>query len=223
MLSDKIKATTDSICTKTRLQEQKRSNKNLATRLASVVTTGKELEAFIETIQTIQNNSIGKCTLVDGDQKAALLDSINICGRSIIELSIDDTMVMMFKQQAEFVKKLLSAYWSQSANEYSRGVVEYLTILSELTDDPKRSNELLASIKVLAASVPPTKATIEIFIKDVSYAQQIVEKYKLEPTIEDFLLKVKCQRATVEDLTPEVTKWLTENSLTKKLMLSFRV
>lgn len=221
MLTDIIKAATDSISNKTKLQMQKLSNEKLAKRLASIALIGKELETYIETIQAMQKNRISDGATINEEQKTSLLEVIDECGRCISDLSIDDVIVSAFKMQTEVIKQLLSVHWQQSANSYSAEAVNYLTILSDLTPDPKCSNDLLTTIKAQAANTAPNQSTIGKFVTDVTTAQNIVKQYKLEPAVQDFLSKVKLKRATIEDLTPDVTKWLEANNLTKKLLISF--
>lgn len=221
MLTNKIKVATDSISYKTKLQTQKLSNERLTARLASINSIGKELEACFETIQAMQKNRISYGTPINEEQKTSLLEAINKCGQCISDLSIDDTIVSVFKMQTDVIKQLLSAHWKQSANSYSEEAVSYLTILSDLTPDPKHSNDLLKSIKAQAATTTPNQSTIIKFSNDVSAAQKIVNQYKLEPIVQDFLFKVKLKTATIEDLNSDVITWLKENNLTKKLLISF--
>lgn len=223
MLTSKIKAATDSITNRTKLQMQKLSNEKLNTRLASIASIGKELESCIETIQAMQSNHISDGTPINEEQKGSLVEAINECGRCINDLSIDDTIVSAFKMQTKVIKQLLSVHWKQSASSYSAEAVNYLTILSDLTPDPKRSNDLLSSIKAQAANTAPNQTTISKFVSDVNAAQNIINQYKLEPAVQNFLLKVKLRSATIDDLTPDVTKWLKANNLTKKLLISFQV
>ena len=221
MLISKIKAATDSISTKTKLQTQKLSNEKLNSRLTNIAAIGNKLETCIETILAMQSNHIDDSTPINEEQKASLLGALNECGRCIAELSLDDTIVSAFKMQTDVIEQLLSAHWKQAANTYSAGVINYLTILSDLTPDPKRSIELQSSIKTQASSNSPNKMLVSRFVHDVRAAQEIVDQYKLDPAIQEFLLKVKLRRASIEDLTSEVTVWLKANNLTKKLLISF--
>jgi hypothetical protein len=221
MLIERIKSATDSISTKSKLQTQKLSNEKLNSRLTRIAAIGNKLDSCIETINAMQNNHIDHGTPIHEEQKTALLGAINECGRCIADLSLDDTIVSAFKMQTDVIEQLLSAHWKQAANNYSSGVVNYLTILSELTPDPKRSNELLASIKAQSTNVSPNKTLVSRFAQDVTAVQNIVDQYKLDPAIQDFLFKVKLRQASIEDLTPKVTEWLKVNNLTKKLLISF--
>lgn len=221
MLISKIMAATDSINKKTKLQTQKLSNEKLILRLTRIFSIGKELEACIETIQAMQSNHISDGTPIKSEQKTSLLEAINECGRCVNDLSLDDTIVNALKMQTDVVKQLLSAHWKQEASTYCAGTVNFLAILIDLTPDPKRSSDILKSIRTQCINASSNQASINQLVSDVADAQNIINQYKIEPVIQDFLLKVKLRKATIEDLTPEVAVWLKANNLTKKLLISF--
>lgn len=67
----------------------------------------------------------------------------------------------------------------------------------------------------------PSIKAAKSLVSDVTEAKQITEEFSLNPEIEDFLKKVSSQRATVNDLTPNVLIWLKGKNLTGKLKIRF--
>ena len=92
-------------------------------------------------------------------------------------------------------------------------------MIGGLTADPKMAQDILGWIRK-ALETAPTPMIVADFIRHVGQAQALTSQYTMSLGIQSFFLKVKENKACIDDLTPEVLEWLRQNKLTKKLKIT---
>jgi hypothetical protein len=217
---NKIKAAKDKIEKKSKMQSQNISNKKLNERLQNIATYGQSIENAIKTIAIIKDEGISNKAILTSEKRESIIEAISICGQKITDYELDDIAVSLLKNQTESFEQLIDSYWKQISKEYCNEVVNYLTFLAELTDNPTKSNELLTKINEYS-NASPNPIVVKKLKQDTEAANSIVSQYHLNDTVRTFLGRVKQRQASIEDLNPEIITWLKENNLTNKLHISF--
>ena len=133
-------------------------------------------------------------------------------------LTLDAVKVLQTK--GETYASQLKLVWKDAATKYAEGTKGYLSMISGLTQDPRKARELGDSITRTVEGALSINA-INTLVSTVGEAKTITDSFALSPAIEAFLKKVSSAQATVTDLTPEIMQWLKDKQLLSKLKVRF--
>lgn len=190
---------------------------NALNQLGKVSSTMKHLLGYAEMLK--QYGIISEEPLAQ-DMRSVFLDSLNTCGQAIYNNELKKETVQVLYTCCNTFNEQLASIWKNSGAKYAEGTKGHLSLISSLTDDPKRSKALVDSINATLAA-PLNEDNIRKLVTDVAAANKIILGFSISPDVELFLKKVSSGRATMEDLTPEVTKWLGEHRLMNRLKIRF--
>jgi hypothetical protein len=220
MIVDTINACISMIQKKDCAEKKRISEQQYERNLNSVKTTTEWIEKIFDIDEAITENKITTESCISVDLQTDLLESILSCGNAIRDYSLGKEQATIFDTQVKRANQALATHWQKWALDYSNGVSGYLSLLIGLTIDPRRSQELQNLVRLGCSTIPSHKE-VDMFVKNVSEIQKIVDYFSLDDKIKDFLIKVRFKDATIEDLTPEVICWLEKNNLKKKLLINF--
>lgn len=220
LLTETIKKSTSAIKNRHAMLERNRHAEAYIKVLAQLSRAEDSLRAVLGRAAAMQEAGIVSTPLMDEATRADLLGCIDDCGSSFSDLSLSPKAVSLLQSKADLLSDRLKIVWKDAAQSYSEGVRGYLSIIGELSADPKRAKELAERIGKAVAGEPSTE-TVKKLVSDVAEAKKLTEAFSLNPEIEAFLKKVSAQQATVLDLTPNVLHWLEEQALTDKLHIRF--
>lgn len=119
---------------------------------------------------------------------------------------------------AEFVRGIdklsttLASVWQThiyNTDDYLTSKIRVLSII----DKYKTSCTFFLNLRSLIQQWPLNKSTIDNYLTCKAKAEELIKNIKLESEIETFLNKVALSKATIQDLTPTVLKWINESHL----------
>jgi len=220
LLSETINNSINAINEKRAAQGRKNSVEAFSTELANLNTACSQLRTVTTCIKELKKLGIMSTPVMASTNRDELLSSINDCGSGIEDGSLSRDTVKIFTSHVNTAKAELNIAWQANAGAYSDGPRGYISIIAELTADPKKTRALERTIQEIASSAISLKQ-INDLVSSVTAANELKACFSLEPEIQIFLQKVSSEQATVADLTPTVQEWLKEKKLMRKLKISF--
>lgn len=220
LLTETIKNSTSAIKKRRAALESKQYAETYAKALAQLAQATESIKGILDCAAAMKEKGIVSTPLMDKSTRSELLACIDDCGNGVSEMRLALETVRFLKSKGDAVTAQIKIVWRDAAQKYSEGVKGYLSMIGGLSNDPKRAKELTDNITQTVAGNPSIKA-INSLVSDVAEAKQIIEKFSLNPEIEDFLKKVSSQHATVLDLTSNILAWLKEKNLITKLKIRF--
>ncbi len=179
-----------------------------------------EIKATFSTAQLLDNSEIVEKPVFTEEQKSEVLESIRQCMEAVKNSELTIETVKLLQARGQFLRSNEEQLWKTEADHYSQSALGYLSLFGGILDDKKKKNSLVANI-TSAVSGSPTQANIDSLTKSVKETMKIASDLSLTEEIELFFKKVADNTATVEDLTPGVTNWLSEHQMQKKLRVVF--
>ena len=222
LLTNSIANCVNALNAKRNAQQDKQAAQKYTSALNSLSKASDNLHTLCAVVSKLKDAGIVYEPVLDDATRDQLLECVNACGKGVYESSLTSELVNVLKTRTEFVSGQVQVLWTSEARRYAGGTTDYLSMIANLTPDPKGSRELAERINK-STNDPPTIKSINQLVKDVTQAKQITDAFSLNPNIESFLRKVSKQQATVLDLTPEVLTWLKEKKLMDKLKIRFSV
>lgn len=220
LLTETIKNSTSAIKERRAANESRQHAETYAKALKQLALVTESIKGTLDCAAAMKERGINSTPLMDETTRSDLLACINDCGNGVSEMKLTLETVNLLKSKGDAVSAQVKIIWQEASGKYSEGPKGYLSTIGGLSGDPKRARELVDNIAKTVAGNPSMKA-VKSLVSDVAEAKQITEAFSLNPEIEDFLKKVSSQRATVNDLTPDVLVWLKEKNLTGKLKIRF--
>ena len=220
LLTETIKNTTTAIKTRRATLENKQNAELYAKALFQLAQQHDAIKSVLDCAKELKDKGIVDKSVLPKSVRDGLLESVGDCGSAIAEGKLTLDAVKVLQTKGENYANQLRIVWKDAATKYAEGTKGYLSMISGLTQDPRKARELGDNITRTVEGALSINA-IGKLVSDVKEAKEITDSFSLNPTIEAFLKKVSSQQATVADLTPEVTKWLQEKQLVSKLRLRF--
>ncbi len=189
--------------------------------LATLNSATKEIKAAFTAAQLMDNSEIVEQPVFTEEQKSEVLESIDQCMIALKNGDLTIETVKLLQARGQNLRKFEDQVWKTEAVRYSQSALGYLSLFGGILDDKKKKKSLETEISS-AVNGSPTKANIDSLTKSVNETMQIASDLSLNEEIETFFKKVANNSATVADLTPEVTKWLSKHQMQQKLRVAFQ-
>lgn len=191
--------------------------------LTNLNQTAKTIEKTLRCAIELQSQGIISEPLLSEELKTNLLSGIDRCGSGVSpdsEEQLTMETVKLLQSKGDAITAAINVAWTAAADDYAKGPVGYLSLIGNLTDDPKQASDIVNSIAQTVNGAPSIKA-ISKLTDDVASAKNITKDFSSSPEVQNFLRKVSSRQATVADLTPDVTAWLQDKCLMDKLKVRF--
>ena len=196
LLTETIKNSTTAIKTRRATLENKQNAELYTKALLQLAQQHDAIKSILDCAAEMKAKGIVEKSVLPKTVRDDLLSSVGDCGSAIAEGNLTLDAVKVLQTKGETYASQLKLVWKDAATKYAEGTKGYLSMISGLTQDPRKARELGDNIT----------RTVE---------------GALNPSIEAFLKKVSAQQATVADLNDDVMKWLKEKQLLSKLRLRF--
>jgi len=223
LLTETIRKSTTAIMLRRNANDNKAKAESYFNALTKLDQTAKSIGETLSCAAEMKTKGIISAPIVSEAVKSDLLSCIDSCGNGVSPESEDQLTietVKLLQSKGDAIAATMKVTWKSAATEYAKGPTGYLSMIANLTDNPKQAKDLVERINKTTAGDPSIKA-ISKLVEDVATAKKITEDFSISPKIESFLKKVSTQHATVADLTPDVTAWLKEKRLMGKLKVRF--
>lgn len=223
LLSETIQKSTTAIKLRRNATDNKAKAESYFKALTQLDQTAKSIEGTLKCAIEMQAQGIVADPILVEDVRADLLTCIDSCGNGVSpdsEEQLSLATVKLLQSKGDAIASSIKVVWKDAASNYAKGSTGYLSMIGNLTDNPKQAKDLVEGINKTVDSDPSIKS-ISKLVADVTEAKKITDSFSIGPKIESFLKKVSSQQATVADLTPDVTAWLKEKKLMGKLKVRF--
>lgn len=220
LLTETIKNSTTAIKTRRATLENKQNAELYTKALLQLAQQNDAIKAILDCAKEMKAKGIVEKSVLPKSVRDDLLTSVGDCGSAIADGNLTLDAVKVLQTKGETYASQLKLIWKDAATKYADGTKGYLSMISGLTQDPKKARELGDSITRTVEGALSIGA-INKLVSDVKEAKEITDSFSLNPVIEAFLKKVSAQQATVADLTPDVIKWLQDKQLLSKLKVRF--
>lgn len=220
LLTETMKNSTSAIKKKKAMQDNKKAAEDFVKALRKLYCVSQVIKVNLDCATEMKKSGIVPYPVMKQQMRDELLELADSCGRGAFEGTLTMDMVTALEAKGDSVAQQMKIVWEASSAQYAEGTKGYLSMIAELTDNPKRARELVDSITKTVGGAFDV-CNIKKLVKEVAEAKEIVDAFSLNPEMEDFLRKVSSFRATAVDLTPDVLVWLQEKGLMSKLRIIF--
>lgn len=223
LLSETIQKSTTAIKLRRDATDNKAKAESYYKALTQLNQTAKSIEGTLKCAIEMKSQGIVSEPILREAVKSDLLTCIDSCGNGVSpdsEEQLSLATVRLLQSKGDAIASSIKVVWKKAAANYAKGSTGYLSVIGNLTDNPKQARELVEGINKTAEGGPSIKS-ISKLVSDVAEVKKITDSFSIGPQIESFLKKVSSQQATVADLTPDVTAWLKEKKLMGKLKVRF--
>lgn len=223
LLSETIQKSTTAIKLRRNATDNKAKAESYYKALTQLNQTAKSIEETLKCAIEMKSQGIVSEPILREAVKFDLLTCIDSCGNGVSpdsEEQLSLATVRLLQSKGDAIASSIKVVWKKAAANYAKGYTGYLSMIGNLTDNPKQARELVEGINKTAEGNPSIKSMSKL-VTDVAEAKKITDSFSIGPQIESFLKKVSSQQATVADLTPDVIAWLKEKKLMGKLKVRF--
>lgn len=220
LLTETIKKSTAALKQKRMIQEEKQSAQQYVNALKQLEQASGELKRILLSASALQEKGIVDTPLMDAQTREDLKEYLTQCIIGVDELSLTQDRVRALKEKTKAYGDQIQIVWKDAARRYSEGTKGYLSTIAGISDNPTRARQLVDRIEKVVSS-PLAQEKVDSFVADVEEAKKMVAAFSLNEEIELFLKKVSERKATVQDLTPGIMQWISEQGLAWKLKIRF--
>ena len=220
MLKQTIDNSLQAIRTTDAAKKQKSSIDAYTKALTQLNKATDDMKATFSTARLMDDTEIVEKPVFTEEQKSEVLESIRQCMEAVKNSELTIETVKLLQARGQFLQNSVELLWKTEADRYSQSALGYLSLFGGILDDKKKKAALEKNISS-AVNGKPTQSNIDSLTKSVKETMKIASDLSLTEEVETFFKKVADNKATVADLTPEVTEWLSKHQMQKKLKVVF--
>lgn len=112
-----------------------------------------------------------------------------------------------------------SSAWIDKTRTYNKSLLDELAILRMVHADKKEIQQICNGINNIQ-SWPVTDDMVKIYNNAKGRGEELLSKIKFDDDIKEFLQKVNNKQASLLDLNDKILKWIKEEQLENKFILS---
>ena len=142
---------------------------------------------------------------------------------------ISDNYINEKAQKISSIKNMISkldssleSNWKAYITARDSEILDMLDIFSQVCNNKREISEITSSIRNMN-SWPIDEAVYQKYENRRLLGEKKINEIHFDAEIEDFLRKVKNQKASLLDLKPEILNWIKENNFDKNIMLSIKI
>ena len=170
---------------------------------------------MVETIQYL--NAHTRFVLSDA-VKTDLIALFSLLQSAVSTGLADSIKVEKGEQDMRKLQVAVKKEWSAFYSAFTRDTVNTLKVISGI--DKETTTECLRRIQA-ASEWEADKSVYEQMVSAIEDANVFISNLKMDQLVIDFLRKMNLGRATLADLTPNVSEWIQKESIESKIRLSF--
>lgn len=112
--------------------------------------------------------------------------------------------------------------WFSYAKVQSEEVIRGLNSIKKVASSADDINYIIDGLERLTSKWPISESNISQFSKYLVQSREKLTNLNATPGVRQFLEQVANNKATIEDITPEVIEWLKENKFSSNIKISFK-
>jgi len=186
----------------------KKFNVNMNQVLQSIHTINSKLEAA---------EAAQKYKLIDNPvRQEDRLNAVALLGEIYNQIHqgyLDSSIVGNLTLLASTLTNNLNFMWSSSIRMKTEQVISLLETFAPYIEAGSNHQALVQQLRASTEKLPNSADGVESFALRLEKAKKLVNKIGVNNEIQAFVRKVQNNRATLDDVTPEVISWLKEHNL----------
>jgi hypothetical protein len=112
--------------------------------------------------------------------------------------------------------------WNSFATSAMEEATRTLNSIHGLVENKQEIEDIIESMQRISQLWPVSEKNVTYFDKMLKEAKSKVTRLQVSPSIQQFLEKVANDEASLSDITPEISEWLTQQDFSKNLIISFK-
>lgn len=174
---------------------------------------------FVATMEEMNKHDFCRMNLSAEDLES-MKEAVKTCAVTVNNMTLSNNDVTAISTVFQSQKAILNTIWNSSAKEYVAPICSYLEIIQTFAENKEDIANLTRAMKA-NATAQPSASIVAALAANVQKANQITSDFQMGDSVRAFLQKARTGTATLVDITPDVSQWLTEHNLHKKIKLTF--
>ena len=151
------------------------------------------------------------------EAKEKLLSILNRLEKEATEKTVTNKGVSSGRKECADIQEYLRKAWERHYTDHTESIVSTLDLIKGL--NPTETSKLLLDIK--RAATWGEKETVYTGMEEaLKRAEALIDDMKLEDDVVCFLRRLGDKKATISDLTPQISQWIYNENLQDKIHLS---
>lgn len=219
MLIDKINACTSSMAELSTMRANASSLSAYETAVNRLTPVDSIITEFVATVEEMNKHEFCKMNL-SAEEIEKMKDAIKTCAAAVNQMTLNNNDVTAISSVFKSQKTILTTRWNSTAKEYVAPIRNYLGIIQTFATN---KDEIASLIKALntGSTAEPSAAIVRTLVSNVQKANAITSNFQMSDGVRAFLQKAKNGSATFDDITPDVSQWITEHNLGSRIKLTF--
>ena len=170
LLSETIQKSTTAIKLRRNATDNKAKAESYFKALTQLDQTAKSIEGTLKCAIEMQAQGIVADPILVEDVRADLLTCIDSCGNGVSpdsEEQLSLATVKLLQSKGDAIASSIKVVWKDAASNYAKGSTGYLSMIGNLTDNPKQAKDLVEGINK-AGDSDPTIKSISRLLADVA-------------------------------------------------------
>jgi len=175
-------------------------------------------------IQAVSNSMVQLGFAISSDTRNRIIGLLKSLSDAVSRGMVQESTANYLQKEIFTTKKAILQEWSEYYHKVADQKISMLQTIKGIA--PEREKVDYASNKIrFGASWEFKQDNLDKMEKGLHEAEEIIDNLGFGEDgteILDFLKKVASGKASVNDLTPDILKWLTDKNMTTKLSVSFK-
>lgn len=175
-------------------------------------------------IQAVSNSMVQLGFTISSDTRNRIIGLLKSLSDAVSRGMVQESTANYLQKEIFTTKKAILQEWSEYYHKVADQKISMLQTIKGIA--PEREKVDYASNKIrFGASWEFKQDNLDKMEKGLHEAEEIIDNLGFGEDgteILDFLKKVASGKASVNDLTPDILKWLTDKNMTTKLSVSFK-
>ena len=175
-------------------------------------------------IQAVSNSMVQLGFAISSDTRNRIIGLLKSLSDAVSRGMVQESTANYLQKEIFTTKKAILQEWSEYYHKVADQKISMLQTIKGIA--PKREKVDYASNKIrFGASWEFKQDNLDKMEKGLHEAEEIIDNLGFGEDgteILDFLKKVASGKASVNDLTPDILKWLTDNNMTTQLSVNFK-
>lgn len=175
-------------------------------------------------IQAVSNSMVQLGFTISSDTRNRIIGLLKSLSDAVSRGMVQESTANYLQKEIFTTKKAILQEWSEYYHKVADQKISMLQTIKGIA--PEREKVDYASNKIrFGASWEFKQDNLNKMEKGLHEAEEIIDNLGFGEDgteILDFLKKVASGKASVNDLTPDILKWLTDKNMTTKLSVSFK-
>lgn len=141
---------------------------------------------------------------------------------SIINDNINEREGAFLRSALDSVESQLKSEWKKHYEYKTRGIIQTLTNIKPFFNDEREIEMIINNLKGFESKWPINRQSYDRFEELINIAKNKINELELTDDIRRFISRITSNNATIEDLTPNILKWINDNKYENKIKLRFK-